>query len=222
MKKVENVLLLVIMLLIVFIGYMLGGWEKQDVEIANLNAQVYDLGIIIEEKDYFLDQANDEIDNLNAEIGVLKKSLDNQYVFYDVPILTVGEQMQYQDNCKEYGFDYKWYIAMLWQENDFIMDSVSYNKEGLGSDHAREQLNSRYHDWFAELAGLEDYDITNWEHTSLMGLSYLDWIKESMNVKKDRDAIFVFNVGHKTASMDSDHIRAVEYYYNKLSSLRAN
>lgn len=97
------------------------------------------------------------------------KNID--YVYYDIP-LTINEQEYIQDLCYQTDLSYELILAVVELES-------GYNKELLSptNDGGLFQINLNYADFYAQLAGLENYDVFNFEDSCRMGIAGLKYYK---------------------------------------------
>lgn len=165
-----------------------------------------------------------EIDKLKYENMELERELNrlknlNKYTIYNIP-LTVSKQIYIQELCRAVGFEYKMYLAMLWQESGFKNIVGAENNNGT-RDYGIAQLNEQFHEWQAELAGLEKYDVMKVEDNIKMSLAQLKWINNTYGTE-GIESVFIYNVGSPIGNLQNQHTKKVMNYYNKLDNLQIN
>lgn len=98
---------------------------------------------------------------------------------YDIPFSTEFQEFTYII-CKEEGISYKMAIAVVQLESNFNIKCVSNNyknKKLVSQDRGLFQINSKYESWYAELAGLKEWDVFNAYDNIRMGIAGLSHYK---------------------------------------------
>jgi len=208
-SKILNYVLVVVLLFTVVAG---ASETRQNDKIVEQNQELK-RKLVIQETE--LIELEDELNKVLEELNEYKNM--SKYVLYDVP-LTVHEQIMIQNKCSEFGFDFQWYLAMLRQESNYKNIVGAMNNNGT-RDYGVAQLNERYHDWQAKLAGLDSYNIMDIEDNVSMSLAQLRWIENRYKLT-DINAIYVYNVGSPKGNLTSAHTKKVTKYYNELNNLR--
>ncbi len=93
------------------------------------------------------------------------------YVYYNVP-LTIIEQEYIQDLCNQNNLSYELVLAVVELESGYNKDLLSPTNDG-----GLFQINLNYADFYAQLAGLESYDVFNFEDSCRMGIAGLKYYK---------------------------------------------
>lgn len=122
--------------------------------------------------------------NTINNIDVLSEN-DYEYVYHYID-LTMPQQRFIQDLCFQYGFSYEFILGIIYAESRFKLDAVSYNNTSLGIM----QVNKNYSDYFANMIGLEEYDLFDFEDNVMLGFANLIysrdyWINQGYTSNED-------------------------------------
>lgn len=90
--------------------------------------------------------------------------------YYNIPLSKELQEYTY-NLCEEYNLDFVTILGIMKLESNFKIDCVSSNE--TSDDLGLMQLNSRYLDWYAELAELENYDVFDPYDNIRMGVAGL-------------------------------------------------
>jgi len=96
---------------------------------------------------------------------------NSYYIYYDIP-LTIIEQEYIQDLCNQNNLSYELVLAVVKLESGYNKDLLSPTNDG-----GLFQINLNYADFYAQLAGLENYDVFNFEDSCRMGIAGLKYYK---------------------------------------------
>ncbi len=133
---------------------------------------------IIESKN---DDLYEKLKNANQQVREYKNKIDkleqenielSKYKFYDIP-LTYEQQKFVADLSEEFGLSFELIISMMKIESNYQTDLIS---ETL--DYGIMQLNSKNHEFFAKLSGLEIYDVMDFYDNVTMGVNYLAYLRD--------------------------------------------
>ena len=103
------------------------------------------------------------IENIN-----LLSETEYEYTYYYIN-LTIQQQQFIQNLCFEHNFSYEMVLGIIHSESNFKLDAVSYNNTSLGIM----QVNKNYSDSFAEMIGMEEYDLFDFEDNVSLGFANL-------------------------------------------------
>lgn len=96
---------------------------------------------------------------------------DYEYTYYDLP-LTTSQQEYIQNICNSKRLSYTLVYALIKLESNFDLKAVSYSGS-IGIC----QISNKHKSFIAELSGLTDYDLYNFENNIQMCVSYLMYLK---------------------------------------------
>ena len=145
-----------------------------------------------------------KIDN---EIRELKNKITKEEItIYDIPLLKELQRYTYII-CKEFDVNYELALAVMKLETGHTFDikcvSKNYkNKKVVSLDRGLFQINSNYEAWYAELAGLKEWDVFNPYDNIRMGVAGLRHYKGLWEDKVDDvDELKIrtlnsYNMGH--------------------------
>jgi len=114
----------------------------------------------------------ESITNTINNIDLLSEH-DYEYTYHYVD-LTVPQQRFIQDLCFQYDFSYELILGIIYAESRFKLDAVSYNNTSLGIM----QVNKNYSDSFANMMGLEEYDLFDFEDNIILAFANLIYSRE--------------------------------------------
>lgn len=114
----------------------------------------------------------ESITNTINNIDLLSEH-DYEYTYHYVD-LTVPQQRFIQDLCFQYDFSYELILGIIYAESRFKLDAVSYNNTSLGIM----QVNKNYSDSFANIIGLEEYDLFDFEDNIILAFANLIYSRE--------------------------------------------
>lgn len=150
---------------------------------------------------------------------------DEESIFYDIP-LTRQQQLYIFETCKEFNVNYKVFLGMLQLESNFKTDLVSYNKNNngilLSKDRGISQINNRYEHWYAQLAGLEEWDVFDFEDCIRMGVAglayYVDYWRDSVGDEKELyiRAMNMYNMGEFGFLSYERNTGMISRYYDRI------
>lgn len=96
--------------------------------------------------------------------------------------MTFAHEYYLMEKAKESSFSPQFLYAVIKLESSFNHLNVSYNKDSNGNiisyDRGYFQMNSRYEEWYAELAGLETYNVFNPYNSIDMGIAGLEFYRK--------------------------------------------
>ncbi len=166
--------------------------------IKNASAKNYDIQQIQLEKEKLYNQVlylENEFYELQQTNKLLKCELELQpneeQIFYDIP-LTHEQQLYIYKTCQDYDMDYKMFLGVLKLESNYNVncDTPNYsNGKIVSRDRGISQINSLYEHWYAELAGLDKWDIFNFEDNIRMGIAGLAFYQNYWKSKGITDNI---------------------------------
>lgn len=138
-----------------------------------------------EEKITIIEKENNnlyqELKNTNQKVREYKNKIDeleqenaelSKYRFYDIP-LTYEQQKFVADISEEFGLSFELIISMMKIESNYQTDLISET-----NDYGIMQLNHNNHEFFAQLAGLENYDVFDFYDSVTMGVNYLAYLRD--------------------------------------------
>lgn len=121
-----------------------------------------------------------QLEKSNVELAKYKNTIDgfndinvksSYYVYYDIP-LAITEQEYIQDLCNQNNLSYELVLAVVELESGYNKNLLSPTNDG-----GLFQINLNYADFYAQLAGLEEYDVFNFEDSCRMGIAGLKYYK---------------------------------------------
>lgn len=129
------------------------------------------------------DDLYEKLENTNQKVREYKNKIDkleqenielSSYTYYDIPI-TKEQQEFVIDLCKEVDLNFELIISMMKIESNFQTDLISET-----SDYGIMQLNYKNHEFFAELSGLETYNVYDFYDNVTMGINYLVYLRDNL------------------------------------------
>ena len=169
---------------------------KNNIEIRSTNNIQLDNIKIIESENTRLQEellvANDNIEQYknitNSFVGI-----DNQkgeYVYYPIDNLTCEQQEYIQNLCWSNNLSYEYILAILKTESNYQIDAVSYDGSSIGIM----QIQKKYADSWADIIGLEEYDLFNFEDSIQLGIAVIVayrtyWQEQGIT---DQDSLFIY------------------------------
>jgi soluble lytic murein transglycosylase-like protein len=99
---------------------------------------------------------------------------------YNIPLSKDIQEYIY-NTCKEFDIEYEIALAVINLESSYDSNNISNNyKNGkiISKDRGLFQINSRYEAWYAELAGLNSYNIFDSKNNIRMGIAGLSYYKQ--------------------------------------------
>lgn len=107
-----------------------------------------------------------------------ERATDDLFVVYDIP-LTEKEQRFIYERCQEHELHYELVLGLIHLETGGLFDStlIATNSNGT-QDMGLMQINSAYAHWYAEIAGLKEYDVFNFEDSVRMGTAGLAYWRD--------------------------------------------
>lgn len=145
-------------------------------------------------------------------------------IYYDIP-LDDDLQKYIYEITEEYDMDYTVVLAIIWTENNsFDVNAMHKNSNGT-VDMGLMQLNSKYKNWQAELAGINkcEFNAYNPHHNIQAGVGILNYYKEYwLNKGISEDQIFnhtvnSYNMGHAGfGKYVNKHKKTTRYYDQKV------
>jgi len=141
-------------IIVILVGSIVLLWKMNfdfNNTIATQNIKIGNIEIENEGLYEQLAESNSKLAKLKQETKE-KEILQSEYSFYDIP-LSHEIQIYIQNLCKKHNIDYKIVISLLQLESNFQTDLISET-----SDLGISQINTRYIYWYADIAGLENYD----------------------------------------------------------------
>lgn len=127
-----------------------------------------------------IDNLNEDLQDSNSKIAKyesITNTINNidllseneyEYTYHNID-LTISQQQFIQNLCFEHNFSYEMVLGIIHSESRFKLDAVSYNNTSLGIM----QINKNYSDSFADIIGLEEYDLFNFEDNVRLGFTNL-------------------------------------------------
>lgn len=108
-----------------------------------------------------------------------------EYKYYYVQ-LTMPQQRFIQDLCFQNNFSYELILGIIYAESRFKLDAISYNGTSLGIM----QVNKNYSDSFANMIGLEEYDLFDFQDNVMIAFANLVysrdyWINQGYTSNED-------------------------------------
>ena len=125
----------------------------------------------------------EELKNTNQQVREYKNKIDeleqenaelSKYRFYDIP-LTYEQQKFVADISEEFGLSFELIISMMKIESNYQTDLISET-----NDFGIMQLNSKNHEFFAKLSGLETYDVMDFYDNVTMAINYLAYLRDNL------------------------------------------
>ena len=156
------------------------------------------------------------IDNID-----LLSEHDYEYTYHYVN-LTMPQQRFIQDLCFQYDFSYELILGIIYVESRFKRDAVSYNNTSLGIM----QVNKNYSDSFANMIGLEEYDLFDFEDNVILGFANLIysrdyWINQGYTSNEDLTMLILASynrgIGGTIKYIKNNGTSETNYAYNVLS-----
>lgn len=118
-------------------------------------------------------------------------------IIYDIPLNDKIQNYIYKI-CEKYEIEYELVLAVINHESNFNTDLISYNKDKNGNilsyDQGLFQINNIYEDWYAELAGLEDFNTLDIYDNIRMGIAGLTYYLNRWD-GKEIQALNEYNMG---------------------------
>jgi len=139
-------------------------------EIKSLNTSVDDLKI---EKAYLESQNKELYRYKEIYDGLTTINIYTDTRYYDIP-LTAYQQEFVQKVAEENGFSETYIYGLIQYESQFNENAVSDGEISFGVM----QIHNEYAWKYAELAGLEEYDLLDFEDNVRLGISYLRYIRD--------------------------------------------
>jgi len=111
------------------------------------------------------------------------------YIYYDIPELTLKQQEYLQRLCNANNIAYTLILSMAKLESNFDSNSISETQ-----DYGIYQINKNYHKFYAELAGLKKYNALDFYDNSKMAVAGLVYFREywkSQGITSDEE-LFIY------------------------------
>lgn len=175
LNSIKNILMIVLTIVIVYISIKYNSIIK-DIE-SKYQQEYQELTTNNKQLENKIQELNLEIENLHRYKEIYEKitSIDissrTETRYYDIP-LTASQQEFVQAVVEENGFGETYIYGLMQLESGFDVNAASSSSYGIM------QVNGEYADFYAELAGLKEYDLFNFEDNVRIGIACLKYIRE--------------------------------------------
>jgi|GEM_PF-3292915 len=173
LNKIKNVLTVILIIIIIYL------LTKHNLDIKNRT----DKYLHMEQKLLATNQKlENKIQKLSVENevfyrykeiydGLTNINIHTDTRYYDIP-LTAYQQEFVQAMAEENGFAETYIYGLMQLESQFDVNASSDSSDGIM------QVNRNFAYFFAELAGLKEYNLFNFEDNVRMGVAYLRYIRD--------------------------------------------
>lgn len=175
--RVKNILL-ILMLFIVGLFITIEVKESEIEKLVKENKQLEVVASDLEVTNTYLTTQNNDLRCQNKELhrykeiydGLSEINMHTETRYYDIP-LTAYQQEFVQIEAEKKGYTETTFHGLMETESGFNINAVSFD----GSSFGIVQINENSADYAAELAGLETYDLFNFEDNVRMGIALYDY-----------------------------------------------
>ena len=150
-----------------------------------LGTQVKELGDSIQLKDENIKIIKNEntlltqqLENNNVEIAKYKNIIDSfndmeiknmNYVYYPIENLSIPQQEYIQNLCWNNDLSYEYILAIMKAESRYNINAISYDNSSKGIM----QVQEKYAKSWADMIGMGEYDLFNFEDNVKLGIAVL-------------------------------------------------
>jgi len=138
----------------------------------------------------------------------------NEYTYYDIP-LTVSQQEYIQQLCWKYNFSYELILGIIYAESKFDLNAISYDGSSMGIM----EVQDRYSKYYADIIGLDNYNLFNFEDNMLLGITNLIvarnfWINEGYTNQESLTMLIVGSYNKGNMGMKNYYKQTGSYITN--------
>ena len=143
--------------------------------LSNQNKTLSNSIEIFKEENTLLTQ---QLENNVVELAKYKNIIDGfndmeikniDYVYYPIENLSISQQEYIQNLCWNNDLNYEYILAIMKAESRYDVNAISYDGSSMGIM----QIQKRYAKSWADMIGMEEYNLFNFEDNVKLGIAVL-------------------------------------------------